>query len=116
MATEKSKEILQYREQGLGYKRIAALTGYSLNTGNIVHLRLGRFRSGDRGEDGLDDGDDLLPITRAGSPALALGILLLTQLANNQRDRCVPLVIAAVSFIRQAISYYQERYTCRASA
>ena len=32
MATEKSKEILHYREQGLGYKKIAALTGYSLNT------------------------------------------------------------------------------------
>ena len=39
MATEKSKEILQYREQGLGYKRIAALTGYSLNTVKSVCRR-----------------------------------------------------------------------------
>ena len=39
MTTEKSKEILQYREQGLGYKRIAALTGYSLNTVKSVCRR-----------------------------------------------------------------------------
>ena len=34
-----AKEILQYREQGLGYKRIAALTGYSLNTVKSVCRR-----------------------------------------------------------------------------
>lgn len=39
MATEKSKEILHYREQGLGYKKIAALTGYSLNTVKSVCRR-----------------------------------------------------------------------------
>ena len=39
MATEKSKEILQYREQGLGYKKIAVLTGYSLNTVKSVCRR-----------------------------------------------------------------------------
>ena len=32
MATDKSIEIMEYRRQGLGYKRIAAITGYSLNT------------------------------------------------------------------------------------
>ena len=31
MATDKSIEIMEYRRQGLGYKRIAAVTGYSLN-------------------------------------------------------------------------------------
>ena len=32
MATDKSIEIMEYRRQGLGYKRIAAVTGYSVNT------------------------------------------------------------------------------------
>ena len=39
MATDKSREILTYRQQGLGYKRIAALTGYSLNTVKSVCRR-----------------------------------------------------------------------------
>ena len=39
MATEKSMDILHYREQGLGYKKIAALTGYSLNTVKSVCRR-----------------------------------------------------------------------------
>ncbi|WP_322200375.1 RNA polymerase subunit sigma-70 [Acutalibacter intestini] len=39
MVTAKAKDILRYREQGLGYKRIAALTGYSINTVKSVCRR-----------------------------------------------------------------------------
>ena len=39
MATEMSQEILKYRSQGLGYKRIATLTGYSINTVKSVCRR-----------------------------------------------------------------------------
>ena len=39
MATDKSIEIMEYRRQGLGYKRIAAITGYSLNTVKSVCRR-----------------------------------------------------------------------------
>lgn len=39
MATDKSIEIMEYRRQGLGYKRIAAVTGYSVNTVKSVCRR-----------------------------------------------------------------------------
>lgn len=39
MATDKSIEIMKFRQQGLGYKRIAAVTGYSLNTVKSVCRR-----------------------------------------------------------------------------
>ncbi len=39
MAADKSIEIMEYRRQGLGYKRIAALTGYPLNTVKSVCRR-----------------------------------------------------------------------------
>ncbi len=39
MATEKSIEIMEYRRQGVGYKRISALTGYPLNTVKSVCRR-----------------------------------------------------------------------------
>ena len=32
MASKKASEILELRRQGLGYKTIAAITGYSVNT------------------------------------------------------------------------------------
>ena len=39
MATDKSMEIMKFRQQGLGYRRIAAVTGYSLNTVKSVCRR-----------------------------------------------------------------------------
>lgn len=39
MATKITQEILNYRSQGLGYKRIAVLTGYSINTVKSVCRR-----------------------------------------------------------------------------
>ena len=32
MASKKASEILELRRQGLGYKNIATITGYSVNT------------------------------------------------------------------------------------
>ena len=39
MNKDRSIEILEYRRQGLGYKRIAAITGYSINTVKSVCRR-----------------------------------------------------------------------------
>ena len=39
MATDKTIEIMEYRRQGLGYKRIASITGYSINTVKSVCRR-----------------------------------------------------------------------------